>query len=108
MRNLTLRLLTALVALAQPLPSYPDGATLMVSAVVLPNARCSFSLRGAVTARDLVALAAQPASVPSAAGSLRCGGHVPSVTNAQALTRLSIRQTDAGDAVSDFVVTITP
>jgi hypothetical protein len=114
MRNLTLLLLTALVALGQAPASRADGAMLMVSAVVLPNARCSFILPDAITAADLAALAARTAAASFESDSFRCGGHVPSARNALRLTQLSIRQTrfdraaGAGDDASGFVLTITP
>jgi|APDOM4702015191_1054821.scaffolds.fasta_scaffold33865_3 hypothetical protein len=108
MQNFTLRLLMALVALAQPLRSGADDATLMVSAVVLPNARCSFLLPALTTADDLMSLAARPAASPSEAGVFRCGGHAASARAAMTLTQLSVKPTDISLTASGFVVTITP
>ncbi len=107
MRSFALRLLMVLVAIAQPLPSVADGATLTVSAVVLPNARCSFTMPAVVNSADLLALAARQTSFAAESGALRCGGHAPTARNALTLTQLTVRQLELG-ATSDFVMTITP
>lgn len=108
MQKLTLRLLMALIASAPAFPVVADDATLMVSAVVLPNARCSFLLPALTTAGELMTLASRPAALPSDAGVFRCGGHLPSARAAMTLTQLSVKPTDANISASGFVVTITP
>lgn len=111
MHKLALWLLLAFVALTPPILATAGDARLMVSALVLPNARCSFAVPAALTKAELSMLAARQVVLAHDAGSLRCGGHVPSVRNALDLTQLSVRQVGAivdGAATTDFVVTVTP